>query len=273
MTIFTKGIDVSAYQINVPWKSLVDNAGLGFAVIKGDQLTATDNHIALAREAGVPVVGEYFWNDPTITASVQIEWFAKDIKDHKPDFIALDVEQYWAVWQDYWDYLNGKITQAAIRKKSPSAISENARTVADGLHKLFPELPMVIYTGTWFVLGYAQPMVGWVGKYDIWMAHYFDGKLGIRNVTWDVLNATPPQNFTVWMPLVTMIWKIWQYSSTMITPAQNARYDWNAFAGTLQELKTWAKKILPGPTLEEQVEKLTNQMEEVLERLDILERR
>ena len=245
---FTKIIDVSAYQVNVPWKSLIDNAGLGCAIIKGDQLTATDNHVALARAAGVPVIGLYFWHDPTLSPSFQIQEFAKDVEKQKPDFIALDVEQYWAVWQDYWDYLAGRITQAQIRRVTPNNISANAKAVADGLHAKYPDLPMVIYSGTWFVLGYSQPLVDWIGTYDLWFAHYFDGALGTRTVTWDYLNGTPPQPFVVWMPNSSLKWLIWQYSSTMITPAINARYDWNVFAGSLEELKAWVKMTTP-PTV------------------------
>src|SRR5512146_1812448 len=164
-----KGLDVSAYQVNVPWADLVAH-GLGFAVIKGDQATATDNHMAQARTANVPLVGEYFWDDPTQTAQAQIDCFAADVREHNPDFIMLDVEQYWAYWQQFWDYLAGKITQAMIVRKSPTAISDHAWFVLSGLKKLFPNLTVGLYTGTWFVNTYAQPMISWMGSYPLWMA-------------------------------------------------------------------------------------------------------
>lgn len=242
-----KGIDVSAYQVNIPWAELRKH-GLEFAIIKGDQMTATDNHFALARAAGVPVIGVYFWDDPIISAQVQIDYFSNEVRKNDPDFLAMDVEQWWAVWgptpagktpNGYFDALPplNRIKLADVPRKSPQAISDHAWAVANGLQKLFPKKKMFIYSGTWFTNGYALPMLGWLSQFPLWWAHYFDGALGDRQVTWDQLAATPPQPFAVWMPTSTLKWSIWQYSSTMRTPAQNARYDWNAYPGTLDDLK------------------------------------
>lgn len=243
-TTLIKGLDVSAYQINVPWAVLVAH-GLQFAIIKGDQLTATDNHIALARAAGVPLVGEYFWDDPTISAQAQIDAFAADIREHNPDFIFLDVEQYWAYWSDYWDYLAGKIPQASVRRKSPQAISDHVWFTLTGLQRLFPDLRIGIYTGTWFINAYALPMVPWMGQWSLWMAHYYTNTL--TYVTWDQYAALPPQPFTVWMPNSSLQWILWQYTSTVITPAKNERWDQNVFKGTLEEMKVWCGKVSPPP--------------------------
>jgi len=240
--MFTKTADVSAYQINVPWKELIDNAGLGCAIIKGDQMTATANHVYLAREAGVPLVALYYWCDPTLSAQYLVDWFANDIREYDPDFIAVDVEQWWASWEEYFDAIAGKIGWGDVKQLSPQAISNHAKAVADGLRKLFPNKLVVIYSATWFTAGHAAPMHDWIGDYPLWWAHYFDGQLGTRQVTWEQLAATPPWPFEVWMPSPEMKWDIWQYSSTMITPAQYARYDWNVFNGTLDEMKRWCKK-------------------------------
>jgi GH25 family lysozyme M1 (1,4-beta-N-acetylmuramidase) len=252
-----KGIDVSAYQINVPWAELRKH-GLEFAIIKGDQMTATDNHFEMARAAGVPVVGMYLWDDPTIPAQVQIDYFAKEIERVKPDCLWMDVEQYWSNWDEYMAYLQGKLTGDKVTRKSPQSISDHAYAVANGLQKKFPKLKVGIYSGTWFVLGYSQPMLKWLGSFPLWWAHYFDGKLGTRQVTWDYLEATPPQPFTVWMPDNKLNWIIWQYSSTMITPAQYARYDWSVFDGSLSDLKTLCGlEVAPEPvelTLAEKVD-------------------
>jgi GH25 family lysozyme M1 (1,4-beta-N-acetylmuramidase) len=255
-----KGIDVSAYQINVPWAELMKH-GLEFAVIKGDQMTATDNHFALARAAGVPLVGMYLWDDPIVAAQVQIDYFAKEIERVNPDFIAMDVEQWWANWQSYFDAIAGKVKWADVPKKSPAAISGHSFAVADGLRKKFPKKKIFIYSGTWFTNGYALPMLDWLGQFSLWWAHYFDGPLGTRQVTWEYLEDTPPQPFKVWMPNDKLNWTIWQYSSTMITPAQYARYDWNAFAGTLDDLRALCGLSVPVPvpeplTIEQRVERL-----------------
>lgn len=245
LLVLIKGIDVSAYQINVPWKILVDLGLIKFAIIKGDQLVATDNHFALARAAGVPLVGEYFWDDPTQTAQSQIDTFAADIREHQPDFVMLDVEQYWAFWQDFWDYLAGKITQAAVRRKSPQAISDHAWFVLTGLQRLFPDMRFGLYTGTWFVLGYAQPMISWMGAWALWIAHYYTNQT--VNVTWDQYAALPPQPFTVWMPNSSLTWRLWQWASTVITPDKGGRIDQNVFLGTLDDMKIWCGKSVAPP--------------------------
>lgn len=235
-----KGIDISGYQINVPFSELIKNAGLGFVIIKGDQLTATANHFALARAAGVPIIGMYLWIDPTSAASYLVNWFAKDIREYDPDFIWLDMEQWWADWGEYFDAIAGKIPWDKVRKLSSIVVSNHGQAVAAGLQKLFPNKKIGIYSATWFTGAHSPDMLKWIGKYPLWWAHYFDGLLGIRQVTWDYLNATPPQPFTVWMPYGTNLkWSIWQYSSTMITPAQYARYDWCGYDGDVAKMKSW----------------------------------
>lgn len=234
-----KGLDVSAYQVNVPWKDLVEKANLGFAIIKGDQLTSTDNHMSLARAAGVPIVGEYYWIDPTSAANYLVNWYANDIREHKPDFVWLDVEQYWADWGEYFDAINGKIPWTAVRHLTPKAISDHAKAVAEGLKAIFPELRIGIYSATWFTGSHSPPMLEWIGDYPLWWAHYYDGGTGRRTMSWEDLNNTPPQPFKVWMPTDKFNWTIWQYSSTIMSPSQNANYDWNAFDGTLEKMKAW----------------------------------
>jgi GH25 family lysozyme M1 (1,4-beta-N-acetylmuramidase) len=242
-----KGIDVSGYQVNVPWKALIDNAGLGFAIVKGDQMTATDNHMFLAREAGVPIVGEYFWCDPTSDAGYLASWFANDIREHKPDFVWLDVEQYWASWTEYFDAIAGKIKWTDVKHLSSIVISNHAKKIADLLQVEFPNLVIGIYSATWFTQTHSPDMVSWIAKYPLYWAHYFDGSLGKRVVTWEYLNNTPPDPFTVLMPVGTELeWDIWQYSSTMITPAQYANYDWAVYKGTLEEMLAAVKKELTG---------------------------
>ncbi len=238
-----KGIDVSAYQVNVPWGELIKNAGIGFAIIKGDQAVATANHVSLARTAGVPVVGLYFWQDPTIPVSLQVQCFAEDIREYKPDFIWLDVEQWWASWTE-WSKLWTKppqITEAQVPKLTSVQISNHGKGVLTGLKALFPDLLIGLYTGTWFINKYSPDMETWMDEWPLWMAHYFDGGAGDRKVTWAQLAATPPWPFAVQMP-PGMVWDIWQYSSTMRTPAQDARYDWNVYNGTADQLAAWINK-------------------------------
>ena len=202
--------------------------GLDFAIIKGDQNLATDSHVFSAREAGLDVQ-LYFWHDPIQTSKTQIDWFMPDIEEHKPSAIWLDCEQSWANWTQFWANLRGEITSAQMLRVPPKAISDNALAVMQGLKK-YTNIPIGIYTGQWFVNGYALPMAAWLDQYPLWLASYFDSNTVSYPATWDFINTTPPATFNpilskrTWIPKT---YQILQYSSRMIAPGQTSPYDWD----------------------------------------------
>lgn len=226
-----RGIDVSAYQINVPWSELVEH-GLNFCVIKGNQLTATWNHVAQARAAGVSKVGLYFWLYPTVTSRWQVDEYMLDVEECKPDFLALDIEQYWPntkeAWEAYYDYIGGKISESAVPKVSSAQISNTAKAVAEGL-KAQSGLELLPYTGTWFVEDHSPELLSWVGEYSLWWAHYYDRGKGKYNIDWPQFEQFPEGSLTLKEPDMPagLTWKMWQFTSRWIYPGQKYPWDTN----------------------------------------------
>lgn len=243
----TRGIDVSAYQINLPWTDL-KNHWVDFAVVKGDQLTATDSHVFAAREAGVDVQ-LYFWHDPSVSVETQLSWFAPDIAKYKPSKIWLDCEQSWSFWSQYWDRLRGKITGEQLQRVSPSAISNNALGVLTGMKRL-TNIPIGIYTGQWFINSYALPMAQWIDNYPLWLASYFDGSEGGYPATWYFINTSPPATFKpifLKRPWVPKAYLILQYSSRMIAPGMKSPLDWDISYDPTAPVPTHAPVPAPLP--------------------------
>lgn len=266
--MYTHGVDVSAYNTNIPYEELLKN-GIKFIIIKGNNGTATNDHYLKAKAAGFEVVGLYFWNDPTISAAVQLNIFKPEIDKYKPNLVVLDVEQWWASWQSYWDAIAGKIQWAEVPKKSSKAISDNAYTVSDGLKKyLNDSAPFLVYTANWFTNSYSPDMMTWLPDYDCHVASYFDyGKTTYR-VNYDYILSTPPETYKPVLPSGTYMtttgpkyvtltnYKIHQYTSRFIYPNMNAPLDTNVFKGSYDELKRYCKLGPAILTLDERVTRL-----------------
>src|SRR5512145_1760653 len=97
------GIDVSRWQPSVDW-GLLKSKGVMFAIIKATQGNyAVDamlkKHAEGARAAGM-IIGFYHWCDPLVNAESQAKYFLNTIKDLHYHFVAADVEQFWADWQE-----------------------------------------------------------------------------------------------------------------------------------------------------------------------------
>ncbi len=228
-----------------------------------NQKLSTTKNIAAARAEGSSLVGCYYWNDPLISAQAQIDTDSRLIDAEKPDFIAIDIEQWWASWPAYMAYVAGTAPMSSVPVKSPQAISENARWVCYGVHQRFPEMRLLPYTSNAFVSGWAPLISTWLGIYgDRWVASWPDYGTKVRYVTWDEFNAYPPQGSQPALPAPWSSWTIWQTSSRM-KPAEfqgtiyDHQYDWNLMNfSTVEEMLAWAGKGQQVATLEERVAKL-----------------
>lgn len=225
--IYLRGPDVSAYQQNVPWDALHINGVADIAIIKGGQGQATRDHVNQARAKGVKYIILYFWNDPTIAAFYQILTIQNDFKEFNPIAVFLDVEQWWANWDQYWQFLAGKITLAQMAIKSPQAISDNAWAVLNGVKQSYPKLLVGIYTALWFVQGWAGPIALWIMRFILWVANYIDYGKAVYQVTYDYIKTQPPEGLKPILPTGAVDWLIWQISSRMIYPGQQYPYDTN----------------------------------------------
>jgi len=214
----------------IPFNDLHAVGLLDFFVTKGDQevpYISSVKNINYARAAGVEVVGSYYWHYPQWTAQYQIETYSQAIDREKPDFIALDMEN--------------------TGDKASWAISENARTLCEGLTKNFPSLKLFIYTSQNYINTYTPDCNQWIGNYGRWIASWPD--YGVkrtqaeRYLSPDEIKAYPlpgwkPANPLAWVSKPMQLWQFgtWQIPEGYGWPFDH-QYDWNVYDGTFDQLK------------------------------------
>lgn len=224
---YLRAVDVSAYQKDVPWDVLLANGVCDIAIIKGGQGQATRDHVIQARTKGIKRIILYFWQDPTIAVFYQILVIQNDIKEFQPVAVFLDSEQWWGNWDQYWQFLAGKLLLSQMTILSPQAISNHGLAVLTGVQKSYPDLPLGDYTARWFTLGWAQPMSQWLYRFALWVAGYFDYGNQTYKVTYEFIRSSPPDTFQPALPDGASDYLILQYSSRMIYPGQSYPYDSN----------------------------------------------
>jgi hypothetical protein len=107
-------------NIILPFKRLKEQ-GVECWIFKGGQEVdtptqkiSTTKNMAAARAEGVSLVGCYYWNDPLVSAQNQIDTYSRLIDAEKPDFIGIDIEQWWASWSAYMAYVNGTAPMSSV---------------------------------------------------------------------------------------------------------------------------------------------------------------
>lgn len=132
-------------------------AGMTFVIWKGPMGLGNspkaflDEVNAYAKDAGL-LRGIYGWIDPIYPIGPQLDRFKGLIDLYNPDFVCGDYEQWWASWDEYWAYLNGKISGNQVTVLSPTKVAQFGHDYMRGL-KSFGK-PTLLYTAKWFVDGY-----------------------------------------------------------------------------------------------------------------------
>lgn len=261
-----RGIDWGSYLtwnqlIQIPFKELVENAGIKFFITKSDQEQidpvygnySTLKNMQAARDAGIKRVGNYVWSFPNGNLKYWLDRYKRSIDKEKPDFIYIDIEQ----WDD-----------GAGNRVDPQRMSDFNQGLYEGLVSLYPERQVGIYTRKDIVTYWSPPMSKWIGKANGtgWLASWPDYGLLIYNFTWqqiiqnmvkrnldttgkvttnwDIVTLTDdwgPSNLNEWDK-----WSIWQYSSRMRYPIIGWPYDnqtdWCFFNGTEEDMDNWIAK-------------------------------
>jgi len=149
-------------------------------------------------------IGLFHWVDPTIHAETQAFYFLKAIENLNYHFLAIDMEQQWASWQEWRD---GNITQIL----SPTRISDCAAGFVNFLEGKVKK-PLLVYTRASFVSEYAKPAANWLTKYPLWLAHY-PYKSGRVKTDWDTFKKSYlPTIKGPNLPLNCKTWHFWQFT-------------------------------------------------------------
>jgi len=174
--------------------ALLHAAGLRLVIVKASSgSTGLDPqlrfHVAEARAAGLRVA-LYHWIDPLNDGKAQAEWFSTLIDVVQPDFVAGDVEQWWADW-DKW-------SQSCLRHLSEDRVPHLAARQIDRVCSDFfttlgqlTHLPILSYTSTGFVRTWCPQLKDWMGNYPFWLAQYIQPRKA-TTTTWQELPSYYP---------------------------------------------------------------------------------
>lgn len=245
------GIDVAYYQSldqTSPRRLAEFQAnGLAFVIAKASMRDGVDTacvgHSANTRAVSGLALGHYHWVDPTggihpDTRFRQLDHLERMVNQNRPDFIAPDLEHWWASWESYWQASQGKLPWGQVPRFSASYLNEHAWLIQQELERRFAGLPIIPYTGLWFVRQYAPAMLDWLSQRPSWIADYSAQPTGVRWVRdW----AT----FRLWKAslvapryVVNPVWSLWQFASSWVLPGFNSiwhRMDLNVFNGDLTQ--------------------------------------
>jgi lysozyme len=243
-------VDVSLYQPKMDWMLLAQNGVAGVIAKASSGSFRKDplflRHVQEAKAAGL-VVGAYHWCDPSNDDLAQAKNFLSVVQDQPVSFLAVDMEQYWQVWAEFYER---KISTIIPGKR----ISENAFRVASYLRK-YSGLPVVIYTRASFVVFRAPQAAEWLPKFPLWLAHYPYTRERISTTWSDLKQNHLPKLTGPLMPPNCNSWVFWQFSGDKFRlPGTNGVIDLNFFNGSRAELDYFVKTgQLPERVVEEPV--------------------
>jgi len=235
-------VDVSLYNSRIDWKILADNGVVG-AIIRASAGSYRQDplfirHVEGAVEAGL-VVGAYHWLDPNSEDEAQAKNFMQTIAGYPVNFLALDMEQNWKYWSEWYVH--------DVRHIIPGwRISENAYRVASYVKKNVNS-PLVIYTRASFVSAWAPQASAWLSKFNLWLAYYPYARIKV-NTTWDDLKTNyMPKVFGPLLPPGVENWVLWQFSGDKFTleGTGGSAIDLNLFNGTKQQFEQFISTGTP----------------------------
>ena len=200
--------------------SALADAGCAGVVLKSSMGGGTSNLTWLSqavngvRRAGLRL-GFYHWVDPTQSASRQAGYLRQATEQFRPDFLALDNEQWWASWSKYYQYLRREIPGSEVPRLRGDVIIQSFLDTMAAVAGLRPL--MMQYSARWFQVGYCPQMSdhnprwgGWVASYDVGTRVRQFPTVESFETALDELNAPRyvPNNMDVWMWQFTDRWGV-----------------------------------------------------------------
>ena len=209
------GLDISRYDdlSDAQWQAMVNN-GLSFAIIRACHGAGyTDpflpQHVAQAKKYGIPF-GLYQWVDITQDVQNQVDYFLHLIELYSPKCAAGDFEQYWTDW-DAWNQarLGGGGDVPTMPPDQINAINyEYFTKMRSAL-----SIPLISYTGAWFVNRYCPQMAAWLGQSYLWLAGYIASPA--EAIGWDDFLKIVGDLGTPVLPTGINRWDVWQFSASL----------------------------------------------------------
>lgn len=215
-------VDLSKWNsLTIPQaEQLVENGCVGF-IIKAGQYNFEDSgcasNVAIAKEVGLPYA-IYHWGDPIRSASVQVDFIKKLVDKYEPSAIALDMEQYWSDWAQWYRVVvehSGETLSKFSALTLYNFYYHYMQLVYDNYHD---ELPIIGYSARWFIQAYCPTLGGvienlcdyyWNAAYIRWKQYDQD-----PNVTWQEFHATLEslEPDKILLPTGIDKWDLWQFA-------------------------------------------------------------
>lgn len=243
------GIDISHYQPSMPAAQMAQN-GAKFVIVKATSgASLVDDrllqHVTEARSAGLKL-GLYHWVDPIQSAPANANHFLNQINTLKPDFVALDVEQWWSDWNKFWSFNRKEIPATAVPRLSPDVISAVSKEAVE-IVAAQAKLPTLVYTARWFQ-SYAPGLASWIGNWPLWVASYFDYNKSNYTQTWTQFQTTLGSlGSSPTLPNGALSWKFWQFSAKIILPGVTFPMDMDVFNGSQADFDAFLQPSGPRP--------------------------
>jgi len=209
------GVDISRYDevTDAHWQAMTNN-GLSFAIIRACHGAGyTDpylpRHVTQAKNYGIPF-GLYQWVDITQDIQKQVDYFLHLIEQYSPKCAACDFEQYWTDW-DAWNRarLGGTNPIPTMPPEQINAFYLECFTKM----KARLNIPLVSYTGSWFVNQYSPQMSAWLGQSYLWLASYISSPSGV--IDWNTFEGIVKDLGTPIFPVGLNRWDTWQFSTSL----------------------------------------------------------
>jgi hypothetical protein len=206
----------------------------------------------LFRGAGLDF-GLYHWLDPIRTADYQFQWFRDQIGRLDPDCIAIDDEQWWASWAEYYEAINHQRAWGDVTRLAPAKIDSCSAATIDLLDEYRkPTVPLELYTFCTFFRTYAgadwPPAIADRTR-NPWLAcHPTVAKEYQICETWAEFDEYL-ERFVVGRspialagaPLGLTTWRWWQFASTILLPGASEKIDLSIFNGSEAEYELWLR--------------------------------
>jgi GH25 family lysozyme M1 (1,4-beta-N-acetylmuramidase) len=235
------GVDIySQTNVTLTMLQTLKNMGATFVVVKASMGWGDDPKVmlytTLVKQTGLKL-GIYHWADNTNTIVAQVTRFSNLINQIKPDFIAIDDEQWWNDWAKWDQAINHLIPWSEVPRETPTKINSISHGIMDLVHANFPKLWFWHYTGKWFGDEYCPLLWQWVNEYPTFLAEYMD-------YGWPVeLTFTTKETLQSYIDLVpapilpqgNTNWTARQISGRAKLPGISARQDLDVFNGTADE--------------------------------------
>lgn len=188
-------IDVSHYNkdINYP---LLKSSGVTTVIVKSSSGSHQTDfyakiHVSSARAAGLHI-GLYHWIDPLNDGSGQAANFLKRIDELQPEFVAGDLEQWWADWDLWSKYRTGDLPLEEVPYVSREQVNRSAHDFFNRL-KSSISLPILCYSSPQFINDRGRLVKNWLSEIQFWLALWKHPKRIVR-CSWPELSTYFPSD-------------------------------------------------------------------------------